>query len=124
MNACQRPYRKIHLCMTSCIASCSITVKPMSAPELYGGIGSLAVGVLFVVFPKPIGVVFSRLGQSIWKRHENDAVGRIRREFQKGLPFYSLDRIYYEKRAPTILRFLGVVFLIQAVVFLILSAVI
>jgi hypothetical protein len=96
----------------------------MSAPELYGGIGSLVVGVLFVVFPKPIGVGFSRLGQSIWKRHEDDAVGQIRREFQKAFPFFSLDRIYDEKRAPMIFRFLGVVFLIQAVVFFILSAVV
>jgi hypothetical protein len=84
----------------------------MSAPELYGGIGSLIVGVLFVVFPKPIGVVFSRIGRSIWKGHEGE--------------FFSLERIetiYDENRAPKKFRILGIVFLIQAVVFFILSAV-
>jgi hypothetical protein len=93
----------------------------MSAPELYGGIGSLVVGLLFVAFPKPIGVGFSRIGKAIGKRHEDDpVVGQMRKEMRKAFPAFSPD--YDETKAPKIFRLLGVVFLIQAVFFFILSA--
>jgi hypothetical protein len=93
----------------------------MSAPELYGGIGSLVVGLIFVIFPKPIGIGFFRFGQLTWKGHENDLAGKIRQEMRKALPAYSPD--YDKTKAPKIFQFLGVVFLIQAVVLFILSAV-
>jgi hypothetical protein len=95
----------------------------MSAPELYGGIGSLVVGLLFVVFPKPIGVGFCRIGKWTWKGHEDDVFGKVSQEFGKAIPFLSREKIYNEAEAPRIFRFLGIVFLIQAVVFFILSAV-
>jgi hypothetical protein len=94
----------------------------MSTPELYGGIGSLAVGVLFLAFPKAIGVAFCRLGQRSWKGHEDDAFGQIRKTFT----IFSPDRIgkiYDEKAAPKKFRILGVALLVQAIVFFILSAV-
>jgi hypothetical protein len=93
----------------------------MSTPELYGGIGSLVVGLLFVIFPKPIGVGFCRFGQLTWKGHENDLAGKIRQEMRKALPAFSPD--YDKAKAPKVIQFLGVVFLIQAVVLFILSAV-
>jgi len=96
----------------------------MSTPELYGGIGSLIVGILFVAFPKPIGVAFGRIGKSIWKRRGDDIFGQIRREVHKAVPQISPDRIYDEKHAAKVFRFLGVVFLMHAVVFFILSAVV
>jgi hypothetical protein len=92
------------------------TSRIMSAPELYGGIGSLVVGLLCVVFPKPIGIGFRRIGKWTWKGHENDVFG-------KAIPFLSRKKIYNETEAPKIFRLLGIVFLIQAVVFFILSAV-
>ena len=88
---------------------------------LYGGIGSLVVGLLFVIFPKPIGIGFCRFGQFTWKGHENDWAGKIRQEMRKTFPAFSPD--YDETKAPKIFRLLGVAFLIQAVVFFILSAV-
>jgi hypothetical protein len=97
----------------------------MSAPELYGGIGSLVIGLLFVVFPKPIGVGFTRIGKSIWERHEkkcgDDLITKMRRETRKAFPAFSPD--YDEAKAPKTFRLLGIVFLIQAAVFFILSAV-
>jgi hypothetical protein len=95
----------------------------MSKPVLYLGIVSFVVGILFIAFPKLIGTWFSRRGLSIWKRHEDDAIGQIRREIQKALPFFSPERVYDEKRAPAAFLILGFVFLIQAVVLFVLSAV-
>jgi hypothetical protein len=86
----------------------------MSAPELYGAIGSLAVDLAFCAFPKPIGVGFSRIGRSIWKRHEHDVLA----PFSQGM-----RKLHDEAKAPKQFRLLGIIFLIQAVVFLILSAV-
>ena len=94
----------------------------MSAPELYGGIGSLIVGLLFIVFPKSIGIAFCRIGKWTWKGHEDDLAGKTRQEMRRALPAFSPD--YDEKKAPKIFRFLGVVLLMQAVVFFILSAVV
>jgi hypothetical protein len=94
----------------------------MSAPALYGGIGSLVLGLLFVIFPKPIGIASCRIGKWTWKGHEDDLAGRMRQEMRRAFPAFSPD--YDETEAPRIFRFLGVVFLIQAVVFFILSAVI
>jgi len=93
----------------------------MSAQILYGGIGSLVVGLLFVIFPKPIGVGFCRIGKFVWKGHEDDLAGKLRQEMKKAFPAFSPD--YDEAKAPKRTRFLGVVFLIQAVVLFILSAV-
>ena len=93
----------------------------MSVPELYGGIGSLVIGALFGSFPRFIGVRFNRLGRSIWRRHEDDVFGRTRQEMRKALPAFSPD--YDEAKAPKIFRFVGIVFLIQALVFFVLSAV-
>jgi hypothetical protein len=88
----------------------------MSTPELYGGIGSLAVGLLFVAFPKSIGIRFCRIGKAVWKGHGDDIVGKV-------IPFLAREKIYDEEEAPRIFRLLGIVFLIQAAVFVILSAV-
>ena len=88
----------------------------MSAPELYGGIGSLVVGLLFVAFPKSIGVRFCRIGKAVRKGHGGDIVGKV-------IPFLAREKIYDEEEAPMVFRLLGVVFLIQAVVFFILSAI-
>ena len=92
----------------------------MSAPEIYGGSGSIVVGVLFVAFPKFIGVGFNRIGRSIWKRHEDDLAGKVRREMRRQFPAFSPDDD--DAKVPKTIRFLGVVFLIQAVVLFILSA--
>ena len=72
--------------------------RTMSAPMLYGGIGSLVVGLLFVIFPKPIGIGFCRFGQFTWKGHENDWAGKIRQEVRKTFPAFSPD--YDEAKAP------------------------
>ena len=78
------------------------------------------IGLLFVIFPKPIGVGFCRLGKRTWKGHEDDLAGKARQEMQRAFPAFSP---YDEAKAPKTFRFLGVVFLLQAVVFFILSAV-
>ena len=90
----------------------------LGPPELYFGIGSLVVGLLFILFPKPIGVGLCRIGKWTWKGHEDDWAGKMRQV----LPAFSPD--YDEAKAQKIVRFLGVVFLIQAMVFFILSAVV
>lgn len=87
---------------------------------LFGGIGSLVIGLLFVLFPKAIGVSFCRIGRWTWKGHESDLAGRMRQEMRRAFPAFAPD--YDETKAPRIFRFLGMVFLAQAVVFFILSA--
>jgi len=94
----------------------------MSASLLYGGIGSLVVGLLFILFPKPIGFGFCRIGQWTWKGHEDDLAGKIMQEMSRAFPKFSPD--YDKTKAPKTFRFLGVIFLIQAVVFFVLSEVI
>jgi hypothetical protein len=93
----------------------------MSAPGLYFGIVSLVVGALFVAFPRLIGVGINRIGRSIWQRHENDLFGKMRRGMRKTFPAFSPD--YDDAKVPRVCRILGVVFLIEAVIFFILSAV-
>jgi hypothetical protein len=88
---------------------------------LWFGVTSLVVGLLFVIFPKPIGVGFCRVSKWTWKGHEDDLAGKMRQEMRRSFPSFSPD--YDEKKTPKIFRFLGIVFLIQAVVFFILSAV-
>jgi hypothetical protein len=97
-------------------------VRPMSPSTfcLCGGIGSLVMGLLFVLFSKAIGAGFCRYGKWTWKGHEDDLAGKIRQKLQREFPAFSP---YDEATAPKKIRLLGVVFLVQAVVFFILSAV-
>lgn len=79
----------------------------------------LVVGSVCVVFSKPIGIRFSRIGSSMWTRRENGSVDRVKQGIRRLFPALSP---YDETRAPMTFRFLGIIFLIQAVLFLVLSA--
>jgi hypothetical protein len=83
----------------------------MKADELYVSIASFVVGVLFLAFPRAIGVGFCRIGKAVWKGHEGHYFGQD-----------SVQRVYDETKAPGRFRFLGIIFLIQAVVVFVLSS--
>jgi hypothetical protein len=85
------------------------------------GIGSLAVGLLFVIFSRYLGVRFARTGRAIWKRAEET---RTRPGLFGGRRSPSVAAIYDETKAPRIFRILGVVALVQAVVCFIFSSII
>ncbi len=78
------------------------------------------VGLLLVVFPGPIGIAFCRIGKWTWRGHENDLVAKVREEMTRAFPAFSWD--YEEAKAPRKVRFLGLIFLIQAGMFFVLSA--
>ena len=84
---------------------------------------SLSIGILFVLFPRFVGVWFCRIGKAIWKGHEDDSSGKISGEIAKAFPSLSIEKIYDEATAAKKFRILGIVFLAQALVFFILSVV-
>ena len=92
----------------------------MNTRQLCFEVGSLIMGLLFLIFPKPIWVGFCRFCKFTWSGDEEDAFYKIRRDAWKktyGITPDSLD----ESKAPKIFRLIGVGFLILAVVFVALS---
>ena len=94
----------------------------MNARQLCFEVGSLVMGLLFLIFPKPIWAGFCRFCKFTWSGDEEDAFYKIRRDAWKktyGITPDSLD----ESKVPKIFNLIGVVFLILAVVFVVLSIV-
>ena len=71
------------------------------------GIVSIAVGILMTIFNQAIGVGFCKIGKASWASSKDSP-----NEFVRGMAKGS-DAHYDEKSAPRIIRFLGVVFVIQ-----------
>ncbi len=97
-------------------------MEKANSPVLLVGIASLVVGLLFAIFPKVFGVAFFRMRKKTLLRPENDWVVRIRQAMRRTLPAFSPD--YDEAKAPKVFRFLGVVFVVQAVALFIISGII
>jgi hypothetical protein len=95
----------------------------MSTPNIIAGFFFLVLGLLMALFARPLGVVFCRIGKAIWKGHEDDVFGKLSRDLDKAIPFLSREKIYHEAGAPKVFQFLGVVFMIQGVVFFVLAEV-
>ena len=73
----------------------------------YMGIALVAIGLVTTVFARPFGVGFCRLGKRIWR---GNPFGMAVQE--------EVDRIYDERKAPRIMRILGIVNLVQGAAFL------
>lgn len=95
----------------------------MNPAFLIGGILSFVVGALCVAFPKFLGANFNRLSRSTWERHQDDLPGQIKREIGNAFPAITPD-FNDDARSSRIFRFLGIVFLVQALLFFVLSVVI
>ena len=59
------------------------------------------MGLLFVLFSRPIGIGFCRIGKAVWKGHEDDVFGKVSREITKIRPSFSIGKIYGEATAPS-----------------------
>jgi hypothetical protein len=92
----------------------------MNLLELYFGISSLVIGVSVLIFAKPIWVGACRFLRYSWSGDDDDFPMQMRRSVWKlfGVPIESLD----ESKPPKVVRILGVVLLIQALIYFILSA--
>jgi len=70
------------------------------------GLAFVVVGAAMALFNRPLGVGFCRVGKRVWRNSPIDPGQR------------ALDRIYDERRAPRVMRLLGIVLILQGVFFI------
>lgn len=98
----------------------------MNAPLLFMGIASLLLGLLLTLLPKLVGVGFAKFDKAIRKREAEDSSFQVRMartmrdKMRLAFPQFVPDYEDEEKTAKSI-RLVGIVFLVQAVAFFILS---
>ena len=73
------------------------------------GIVSVALGILMSIFNQAIGINFCRIGKSIWDKNKEHPIDLVRCMAKDA------NTMYDETKAPRIVRFLGIVFIIQGV---------
>ncbi len=94
----------------------------MNTRQLCFEVGSLIIGLVFLIFPKPIWVGFCRFCKFTWSEDEEDFFYVMRRDTWKkfyGMTPDDLD----ESKTPKIFNLIGALFLILTVVFVVLSIV-
>jgi hypothetical protein len=93
------------------------TAMLMDPVFIISGVGSLAIGALLIAFRKFIGAWLNRMNRSVRQRHQDDLTGQNKWLIGNAFTVSTSDF------APGKFRLLGIVFLIQGVVFFILGAV-
>jgi hypothetical protein len=73
-------------------------------PFLVAGALSFATGLAFVIFRKPIGITFCKVGKGIFRNSP-----------YRG--FFPFESIYDEEKGPRNICFMGVLFMLQSPVF-------
>jgi len=77
------------------------------------GCGFIPIGILLIIFNKPIGINFCKIGKSIFNLKTSKRIN----------PFGTkiTEYVYDEKKAPRIMKFIGIVIIVQGGLFVLIS---